>query len=264
MHDVRVALRRLEAMVATFRDSLPRRPARELLALLRDWRRRLGAVRDHEVLAAALREPGFVAVGGKPAAALAGRLERLRDRERRGACAWLRPRRVRDLARRLFTLAAAVDRMDPASALSAAERRCGRREALAIAALARAHGSEEDEVLHDARIALKRWRYSAEALGAYGSGLPAAARKALRVLQRDLGAIHDRAAAYEWLTTQAAESAAGNHPRRAAAFSACAALAERQRREALRAFHSRREAREPRRRQLRARPAPAARRAPRA
>lgn len=255
---MRVAIRRIEAAAGAFRDSLPRGPRRELLATLRKWRRRLGRVRDREVLAAALAEPELAAAGGTALAALRERVLVSRDRERRRAVRWIRPQRVRRLARLLRRLQVSIEHMELAPALAQAERRCARREAIAAAALARARDTDEDEVLHSARIALKRWRYAGEALNGYGRGPAEAERKSLRRLQRDLGTVHDRAALHALLSAQAARAAARERPRRAEAFSVSAALALLQREQALRDFRSRPEVAAP------PDAPPRARRAPRA
>jgi CHAD domain-containing protein len=242
IHDARVALRRLEAAAGTFRDCLGRDARRELLELLREWRRRLGRARDHEVLAAGLTEPEHLDIGGDDARALADEQLALRDEARADAARWAKPARERRLEQALRPLLALADRAQQEDALADGERRCARRETKARACLADAAGSDDDEVLHDARIALRRWRYAIEALEPFARGPGAPARKALRVLQRELGTVHDRAVLRDLLLAEARRAGKAK-PRplgeRAEAFSAIAARAEAQRLEALGRFRSR-------------------------
>lgn len=242
IHDARVALRRLEAAAGTFRDCLGRDARRTLIETLRDWRRRLGRARDHEVLAAGLTEPEHLAIGGGEAQALADAQRTMRDEARKDAARWAKPSRQRKLERALQPLIALAERAEQDDALADGERRCARRESGARACLAVAALSEDDEVLHDARIALKRWRYAVEALEPFGRGPGAPVRRSLRVLQRELGAVHDRAVLRDFLrqvVRRARKSKQAGNAARSEALNAIAERAEAQRLEAIQRFRSR-------------------------
>lgn len=242
IHDARVALRRLEAAAWTFRDGLGRDARRELRETLREWRRRLGRVRDHEVLAAGLLEPEMLELGGDDVRALADVQKTERDEARQDVVRWAKPARERQLEQALRPLLASTERAEQEAVLADGERRCSRREERARASLAAAAASEDDEVLHEARITLKRWRYAVEALEPFGRGPGAPVRKRLRVLQRELGTVHDRAVLRD-LLREVARRAKKSRPRasiaRAEAFSAIAARVEAQRLEAIQRFRSR-------------------------
>ncbi len=243
IHDARVALRRLEAAAGTFRDCLGREARRELLETLRDWRRRLGRARDHEVLVAGLLEPENLTLGGDDVRALADAQKTERDEARLAAARWVKPFRQRQLEEALGPLLALAGRAEQEDAIADGERRCARREERARSSLGKAAASEDDEVLHDARIALKRWRYAVEALESFGRGPGAQIRKELRLLQRDLGTVHDRAVLRDLVSEVVRRMRKAKRQTRSAegakALSGVAARAEAQRLEAIQQFRSR-------------------------
>lgn len=242
IHDARVALRRLEAAAGTFRDALSRGARRELLETLREWRRRFGRARDHEVLAAGLTEPDHLALGGEALRGLAEAQKAKRDEARVQAAKWAKPerqRRLEEALQPLLELTVAVRREE---LVASGELRCARRTERARAALERASRTEDDERLHDARIALKRWRYAVEALESLGLGPGRGVRKRLRVLQRELGTVHDRAALRDFLTHVAGrlrKPKRGDRVANADSLSEIAARVEAQRLEAIRRFRAR-------------------------
>lgn len=242
IHDARVALRRLEAAAGTFRDIMSRDERRELLGALREWRRRFGRARDHEVLAAGLTEPDHLALGGEALRALAESQTAKRDEARLQAAKWAKPerqRRLEEALRPLLELSVAVRREE---LVACGELRCSRRKERARAALERASRTEDDERLHDARIALKRWRYAVEALESVGHKPVRGVRKRLRLLQRELGTVHDRAVLRDLLTSVAGrlrKPKRGDRVANADSLSAIAARVEAQRLEAIRRFRAR-------------------------
>jgi CHAD domain-containing protein len=196
VHDLRVASRRLIAAGDVWRDALRSRSARALRGRLRGLRRRAGAVRDLEVhvarlrelrdaLAGPARELAAYALGGlEPEAAVA--VERIRRR--------LRPRSLRPLAAR-YERATRALRRRPGDAFvpaMAARAELERRSTQARIALRPALDSGYPELLHAARVAVKKWRYAAEALSSIGL-LPSDVEpvRALRKLQQSLGRIQD-------------------------------------------------------------------------
>ena len=196
VHDLRVASRRLIAACDVWQGTLRRRPERTLRRRLRRLRRRAGAVRDLEVHVARLRELrgaltgpprelAAYALGGlEPEAAVA--VERIRRR--------LRPRSLRPLAAGYARATSAVrERVgDAFISAMAARGELERRSTQARIALRPALESGHPELLHAARVAVKKWRYAAEALSGVGL-LPADAEpvRALRKLQQSLGRIQD-------------------------------------------------------------------------
>jgi CHAD domain-containing protein len=196
VHDLRVASRRLIAAGDVWQDALRRGPAQALRRRLRRLRRRAGVVRDLEVHVARLRalrdaltgpprELAAYALGGlEPQAAVA--VERIRRRLRPSSLSRFAPRyarAMRDLRERPE---------DAFVSAMAARAELERRSTQARIALRPAIDSGDPELLHSARVAVKKWRYAAEALSAVGV-LPSDAEpvRALRKLQQNLGRIQD-------------------------------------------------------------------------
>ncbi len=188
VHDLRVACRRLEAALAVWRDG---RTATRALDAIARIRRRLGRVRETEALLEGLADlPAARAAATDLAKCLKRRRERARKQGRH-----LRPL-LKDLRHAL--------------ADSGNEARARRRTLLLgrfwIRARADALASRGDADLHQARIALKHWRYALEVL----SEPPP---RGLKSLQDVLGRSHDAAALDDYL----AKHTKGNGPLRRAA-----------------------------------------------
>lgn len=169
VHDLRVSCRRMIAAGDVWRDALRRRPARALRRRLRRLRRRAGDVRDLEVHVERLRELRENLQGGprEMAAYVLGGLEpqaaqALMQIQRR-----MRARPLRRMADR-YARATRDLRMNPAVTVSllAARTEFSRRGLEARAALHAALESGHAELLHAARVAVKKWRYAAETLEA--------------------------------------------------------------------------------------------------
>lgn len=197
IHDTRVTLRRLEAMLDVWRDALRPRRRRRARRALRRLRRSLGAAREAEVNAALLRSRLSGDAGGPPAElrlALA-RLGRREDRARRRAARICRREAIEVALRRLRQAWRHLQAYPPADGerVVAARSRVGHRAAVARATLAVAVRSGDPEGLHRARITLKRWRYGLEALAGEDAGLAGAPAERLEQVQGSLGALHDLA-----------------------------------------------------------------------
>jgi CHAD domain-containing protein len=196
IHDTRVTLRRLEAILDVWRDALRPRRRRRARRALRGLRRSLGAAREAEVNATLLRTRLSTDASGPPAdlrIALA-RLERREDRARRRAARVCRREAV-DVALRRLRRAwrPTLHARPPADGelMVAARSRVGHRAAVARATLAEAVRSGDQECLHRARITLKRWRYGLDALAGGDAGLAGAPRERIEQVQGSLGALHD-------------------------------------------------------------------------
>ncbi|HVP15446.1 MAG TPA: CHAD domain-containing protein [Terriglobales bacterium] len=229
IHDLRVALRRLETALALWRPLLEPRARRQLRRRSRGLRRRLGRTREREVLVTLLHaEKATAEREVAAAAALRKRWLRRVERGRRKARRAASKRRV---GRMLSLLDAA--RSD--SALRAAERpdwlafanrRADRNRDRAQAALRAARSAPEDAALHQARIALKRWRYGEEGLSGGLRRGPASDSVRLRELQDVLGRLHDLIVFRDRLLRESSRRAARGDEPDAVALGALAARVE--------------------------------------
>ncbi|MEH0980733.1 CYTH and CHAD domain-containing protein [Micromonospora sp. CPCC 205556] len=212
VHDMRVAARRLRATLRTFRGLWDRRASRALRAELRWLGRRLGPVRDAQVMAARLTdavhaEPVELVLGPVPA--------RITERFAGDVAAALDGLREALDSDRYIDLLTGLDRLlegPPARtvgprwvtrrvrrAVSRADERLDR----ALAGRPAADSGAEDVALHEARKAYKAARYAVE-VRRPAAGKPAVrlARR-LKELQRLLGAHQDSVITREVLRRQA-------------------------------------------------------------
>lgn len=201
VHQARVALRRLRSDLRTFEKWMPRDEVTALRGTLRDPAATLGAVRDDDVLLAALR--GDAADLSRPDAAAARRLISRLQRQRRTHLAALTAKFASPdfvaLVRRLVDFSLAPPLLDEAAAkASDAARAAVRRPWKRLRATV--EGLDADS-LHLVRIAAKRARYAAEAVTPVDKRGRALARR-LAELQEMLGAVQDGAVAAEWLRGQ--------------------------------------------------------------
>jgi len=209
VHDMRVATRRVRAVLAVFQRTLPKRAARSFERRLRSATRRLGRVRDLDVLIEALVGPE----GGFPVdAAVVQHFARRQARARLRLVRWLGGPKFEDLERHAEGLcAAAEESVEGAEGRVALEAPVLLFEALAEARAIPPAARPTLDDLHALRIRLKRLRYTVECfqeiLGDPGAGFLAA----LRELQDALGAIQDARVAAdrveEYLRKHAAEGA---------------------------------------------------------
>lgn len=201
-HDLRVASRRMASALDVWAGLLPGRRAERVQKQLRKLRRAAGSLRDAEVQRDLLAR---TASGLPHYSRLA--VEDLSRRMERRMLARIRPTARAARKKRLGRLERALDRSlrslerpgGAASARADAIARVTELERIARSALASALRDRQDDALHAARIAVKRWRYGLESLRPLDPlGAIAAARRApalieTRALQRALGRLHDLA-----------------------------------------------------------------------
>jgi len=193
VHDLRVAVRRIEAALALWKPLFRPRARRRATKRLRRLRRRLGPVRESEVVLASLGVVFASTPGLSPLRAILERAGRQVVQGRRRASRRAAKSRIRPLAA-LFDRA----RIDMGSRASAhpgfaddARSRASTLLARARERLGAALDRPDEESLHQARLAIKKWRYAGECLIA--ADLSDAARElaTTRMLQKVLGDLHD-------------------------------------------------------------------------
>lgn len=197
IHDLRVASRRVIAGIRLWRDLVPTRARRAATRELRKLRRRTGRARELEVHVALLEER-HPRRGAAARSAVGSLLERLRERlgrRRRSAARRVSPKRLKRVLRLLEDAGAAlrarlVSEPGVTRDALAVERR---NAAGAIAALGSASEHPDDVSLHDARILVKKWRYTLECLREAVPGVSWRVVRPLRRIQGLLGAAHDLA-----------------------------------------------------------------------
>jgi CHAD domain-containing protein len=194
-HDVRVALRRLEAALDLWRSSLPRRRRRRAARALGRLRRAVGPVREARMTAdlferrLASLSPADRAVAEEIARYARRRLGKV---ERRWAGSFARRRVERVRARYEDAWPSGGRRGAPGPAwLEQACDRVARRRSLAGEALRGGVALGTDEALHAARVAVKRWRYASERLAAVVPATDASSHDWLKSVQRALGFVSD-------------------------------------------------------------------------
>jgi CHAD domain-containing protein len=210
VHDMRVATRRVRAVLSVFQEFLPAGPARALDRRLRAATRRLGRVRDLDVLIAGLAG----GEGGPPMdAATVQHFTRAQERARRRLGRYLDGPKYADLhdhSRRLCDAAQAG--LKDASGIVALQA-----PVLLFVALAEARSRPPGprptlDDLHGLRIRMKRLRYTIECFQEILGDPGAAFLAAVKDLQDVLGAVQDARVAAdrveEYLQTQEPEGAA--------------------------------------------------------
>lgn len=210
LHDMRVACRRLRALLRCFTDAFPARRARELTNDLRWLGRSLGTVRDVDVqlerLAAehaSLRKPQRAAI-----APYAGALRRLRTSRRPALLAQLNGARYLRLLRRLEACVDAETEPPDSTSLAAAGRRAIRKSSRRLHKRARAIGHQPSaEDLHAVRILAKRLRYACEFVQPLTGSAGARFIKRLVKLQDLLGAHNDAIVAAQFVRNYLEETA---------------------------------------------------------
>ena len=232
IHDLRVAARRLTAALALWRPLLRDGSRRRALRSLRRLRDRLGLTREREVMRVMLerRLEGREVAVRDAAQGLAARLAR---RVERGRARAARP----VVARRVARIVAAIER----ALAPLAERAVGRpgwlerargivqeRASAAHRALAQGLAHGDDAPLHQARLAVKRWRYAGECLQA-ATGVAEHDDTRVRELQQRLGHIHDCAQLRDALAGAATSAASHGQGAQADALAALSAELERER-----------------------------------
>lgn len=203
IHDLRVATRRLVTVLRVWKALVPARARRAAERALRRLRRRIGRARELEVHIALLEER-LPAHGATDRSVAAEALERFRERltcRRRSAARLVSPRRLKRLMRRVETAGAGLGAPRPGRpgappVALAVERQLAEQ---AVTALKNASEHPDDVSLHEARVTIKKWRYTLECLN---ETVPGPARQPVRPLRRiqgELGDAHDRALLRELL-----------------------------------------------------------------
>ena len=201
LHDMRVASRRLRALVRLFKSVVPARPARELSNDLRWLGHVLGTVRDVDVQLQRL-EARQAAMRPAQRAAIDPYLEslrRLRAARRPAMLAELNAPRYLRLLRRLETFVRAEAAPPNARSLAGAGRRAIRKASKQLHKRAHAigkHPSADD--LHEVRILAKRLRYACEFLQPLTGSSGPRFLKRLVELQDLLGAHNDAVVATQF------------------------------------------------------------------
>jgi CHAD domain-containing protein len=242
VHDLRVSARRLEAALDLWRSVLDPRARRRARRTLRRLRREAGPVREHEVHRALLRERLEVLDPEDRVAVerVLQRLDRRVDRDRRALARRVTPARVERLVRRVERAvhgAAAAPR-GPHDPLAAPAERLARRRTRALESMLTARPTLEDEALHAARIALKRWRYAEEAMAVGRDEPRGPSTRGLRALQEALGEVHDRAVLRDLLLREGERLRGRGEAHAAAALASLGARIEAARVEAVLRFRS--------------------------
>lgn len=244
VHAMRVAVRRLRSIVRAFRDLWPQPTASALTESLGDLGRRLGAVRDLDVMLAGIASDLAELPGALPAAAERARawIAQRRDDARTQLQEWLRSDARLGVA---ATIERDLDAFDRAATTTTVGAALPARLQRAVESVRRLAGSIAPELplapVHELRIAAKRLRYLAEE---FAGALPHDFDKSLATiaaLQQALGVVCDHEVAAErllsWIHPVATTSPDGAMT--AAAVGALAArqawLAKKARKPALRA-----------------------------
>jgi CHAD domain-containing protein len=192
VHKARVASRRLREAVPVLGEDASPRKAAKVERKIRKVTRALGAVRELDVTLALLDE--LVEKGTLPRVGLEEvRTHVVEERERRRATMLKRlgTLDLAKLARRLATLAAALQEPGDERWREILSVRLGKRGTALAEAIASAGQLYGPERLHQVRIATKKLRYSLEI--AAETGLPSAATllRQLKRTQETLGRLHD-------------------------------------------------------------------------
>jgi CHAD domain-containing protein len=197
IHDLRVVSRRLIAVLRVWRELFRAAPRRRALRALRSLRRRLGEARElevHTTLLQAYADQGSPSGRDLLDLAIHHARRRLEPAQERAA-EWAREKRTDALIEDLERCARRVPVRAPRKpdTPQSARARVARREQAALAALRLALAHHDNPSLHEARIAVKKWRYAGEALEAGLGASEEAPHESIRELQEVLGVLQDRA-----------------------------------------------------------------------
>lgn len=205
IHDLRVSARRLNAALALWKGVLREKPRRTANRRIRKLRQSLGHAREVEVHLAHLKERIAAApvVTRLAALPIVHRLEREVDRSATEAQSLAAPQRIERMVRGVER---ALQDMGPATQrswnpLATAEETLVRRAREADAEIRHAIEGADDRALHDARIRIKKWRYTLECIRALRPDHPQKPKR-LRDLQQALGDVHDKATLRDFLALE--------------------------------------------------------------
>jgi CHAD domain-containing protein len=219
IHHSRVATRRLKAALDLMKPVLSKRPRRKLGKILRKLRRRLGPLRDADVMIDHLQDLGDASAQHAPAAAwLARRLTSERDALRKKASKGKRPPAVvaklsawEPVRSEIETAREALDSLLAESLhlqldafAEQADRLCEPTDDHPPA-----EGERQDP--HELRISGKALRYTLEMAAAHGHELPNSLNKTFKKMQDALGDWHDYVVGAEHATGAAIEEQLAHH-----------------------------------------------------
>ncbi|QSI78609.1 CHAD domain-containing protein [Niveibacterium microcysteis] len=199
IHQFRVAIRRLRALIRLFKPVLPGGFVKRWVRLLRDVANTVGSARDLDVILDSIIRPAYQRRPEPAVAALIRQIEAARARTRRAShdalIAGSHGVLLLDFLHDLESLPSPPDPMPLGAFLG---RRLDRMRARASSRLADAEQSGRADDLHRLRIALKNLRYGCDVMVVlFGTQAVRAYSQRLSALQDDLGYLNDLAVALE-------------------------------------------------------------------
>lgn len=206
VHQLRVTTRRLRATLELFRPVLPRRHVDTVLAELAKLGHAIGAVRDLDVLAAAVTSRGRRLDDEKREALLPVERDIASERARThvALAAELDAPRTRRLVERVRMLVESPPRAVALASCGELAPSLVRPLLRAVHRVGRAVGDDASApVLHRLRIRAKRLRYAIETLDGLGSDATRTMLARLARLQLILGEYHDAVTQRTWLERRA-------------------------------------------------------------
>lgn len=220
IHQFRVAIRRLRALIRLFKPVLPGGFAKRWIRLLRDVASTVGGARDLDVVLDSIIRPTYKRRQDPALAALIRQIEAARERTRQASHDALiaGPHGVLllDFLHGLESLQSNLEPMPLAAFLC---RRLNRTRARAVARLADAEQSGRAVDLHRLRIALKNLRYGCDVMVVlFGTPSVRAYSQRLSGLQDDLGYLNDLAVALDLIAKWEQSSAVTQGARQAVAL----------------------------------------------
>src|SRR5215472_7192771 len=217
IHQMRVAVRRLRAILSGFGDRLPEHQRHWAFEELRWFAGALGPVRNLDVFEAVLLRPAQRAASDRSALEpLRHAVERQRRAAHRDAVAAIRSDRYANLITHLFrwceTCGWRYDRTEPSEPPVGETAACMLQRRWRVAKKrGEDFAAQSPSERHRLRIALKKLRYTAEALSSfYPSEQVASFAARLKRLQDDLGHANDVRVGHEILGALASDTDSGS------------------------------------------------------
>jgi CHAD domain-containing protein len=219
IHQSRVATRRLKAALDLMKPVLSKRPRRKIGRILRRLRRRLGPLRDADVMIDHLQDLGESSAQHAPAAAwLARRLGEERDSLRLKTSKGKRPATViakldawEPVRGEIETAREALDSLLAESLHLQLDAFAEQADRLCEPADDQPATGDERQDPHELRISGKALRYTLEMAAAHGHELPGSLTKTFKKMQDALGDWHDYVVLAEHATSAAIEDQLAHH-----------------------------------------------------
>lgn len=219
IHQSRVATRRLKAALDLMKPVLSKRPRRKIGRILRKLRRRLGPLRDADVMIDHLHDLRESSAQHAPAAAwLARRLAQERDSLRKRISKGKRPAAViaklgawEPVRAEIETAREALDSLLAESLHLQLDAFAEQADRLCEPADDRPAAGDERQDPHELRISGKALRYTLEMAAAHGHELPGSLTKTFKKMQDALGDWHDYVVLAEHATSAAIEEQLAHH-----------------------------------------------------